>query len=380
MSGDGREVVFESYQAKLAIAKRQGEIAVMARRLGAAAPVLASGEAVDPRSNYNPALSADGRWVAFESAIGNLNFAKRYGRMQVLVRDLRSGRTLVGLAPARPGDLALRLQPVDLGRRPARRLRGLRPAGRAGRRHARRRARPAQRPRARAGGRRRRRSRGCPPTGGGSRYSALVGGRSEVFVRDLRGGRMRRVSGAGEEAWEPALSARGDVVAYTAADARRRTSHVGGRATCVGAAAAPQVVIRSPAGSGLAFEPSLSASGRRVAFVARPAGTRQTQVFVRDLRRGATQLASRASGPDGPPGMGSAAHPALSGDGRRVAFTSDAWNLTPDKCNSARGVFVRDLARATTARVSSGDGENRFLGPTKGSSAGGDSFVTLLCA
>ncbi|MDP9294194.1 MAG: hypothetical protein M3O90_07220, partial [Actinomycetota bacterium] len=95
LSGDGRRVVFESYQAKLAIAKRLGEIAVMARAVGAGAPpVLASGQSPDPRSNYNPALSADGRWVAFESALGNLNFAKRYGRMEILARDLRSGRTI----------------------------------------------------------------------------------------------------------------------------------------------------------------------------------------------------------------------------------------------------------------------------------------------
>ena len=100
----------------------------MARNAGAAAPVLASGEAADPRSNYNPALSADGRWIAFESALGNLNFAKRYGRMQILARDLRSGRTLAVSHPPDLDDLALGLQPDDLRRRPPRRLRGLRPA------------------------------------------------------------------------------------------------------------------------------------------------------------------------------------------------------------------------------------------------------------
>ena len=41
---------------------------------------------------------------------------------------------------------------------------------------------------------------------------------------------------------------------------------------------------------------------------------------------------------------------------------------------------MRDLARATTTRVSAGDGENRYLGPTKGSSSRGDTFVTFLCA
>jgi Tol biopolymer transport system component len=46
-----------------------------------------------PHSAYNPSLSANGRWVAFEAAAGNLNFAKRYGEMQIFVRDLASGRT-----------------------------------------------------------------------------------------------------------------------------------------------------------------------------------------------------------------------------------------------------------------------------------------------
>ena len=372
VSGDGREVVFESYQAKLAIAKTRGEIAVMARRAGAAGPVLASGEAGDPRSNYNPALSADGRWIAFESALGNLNFAKRYGRMQVLARDLRSGRTL---AISHPPDLTIsrsaynptisgdgRLVAYEAYDRPDQPGGGTRIVVRD-LRSGRERAVPvegASEPRLSADGR-------------WLAFSALVKARSVVYVLDLRSGRTRQVSGAAEEAWEPVLSARGDVVAYTAADA-------GGESHVVVTRGGARTEIASPAGSGLAFEPSLSANGRRVAFVARPGGTRQTQVFVRDLRRGSTQLVSRATGIDGPPGMGSAGHPAISGDGRRVAFTSDAWNLTPDKCNSARGVFVRDLARATTVRASSGDGENRYLGPTKGSSSRGDTFVTFLCA
>ncbi|MEO8687479.1 MAG: hypothetical protein ABI611_04585 [Solirubrobacteraceae bacterium] len=383
LSNDGREVVFESYQAKLAIAKRLGEIAVMARTVGAAAPpALASGEAADPRSNYNPALSANGRWVAFESALGNLNFAKRYGRMEVLARDLRSGRTI---RVSHPPDLTVsrsaynptisgdgRLIAYEAYDRPDRPDGGTRvvvrdlrsgreravpaPAGMAG---------EVYEPRLSADGRH-------------LAFSALAratGKRSEVFVRDLRSGRTRRASGAGEEAWEPVLSAHGTVVAYTAAGAGGE-SHVVVRDLVRGTVAA----IASPAGSGLAFEPSLSSTGRRVAFVARPGGTRQTQVFVHDVRARRTQLVSRADGLDGPPGMGSASHPAISGDGRRVAFTSEAWNLSPQKCNSARGIFVRDLARTTTRPASAGDGGNRYLGPTKGSSTESDAFITLLCA
>ena len=55
-------------------------------------------------------------------------------------------------------------------------------------------------------------------------------------------------------------------------------------------------------------------------------------------------------------------------------------SLDSDACPGRRGVFVRDLARATTRPASTGDGANRYLGPTKGSSTRGDAFVTLLCA
>src|SRR5215212_8339491 len=269
LSGDGRRVVFESYQAKLAIAKRLGEIAVMARGVGAASPpVLASGQSADPRSNYNPALSADGRWVAFESALGNLNFAKRYGRMEILARDLRNGRTIrvshppqlqisrSAYNPTISGDGRLiAYEAYDRPDEPGGGTRVVVRDLRSGREQAV----PAPpgmadelyEPRLSADGRR-------------LAFSALeraTGERSEVFVRDLRSGRTRRVSAPGEEAWEPVLSRRGTVVAYTAAGAGGE-SHVVVRDLARGRATA----IASPAGSGLAFEPSLSSSGRRVAL------------------------------------------------------------------------------------------------------------------
>jgi Tol biopolymer transport system component len=129
-----------------------------------------------------------------------------------------------------------------------------------------------------------------------------------------------------------------------------------------------------------ASEPSLSAEGRRVAFTARGAGEGNTAVFVTDLATGTTELASRASGAAGPPAFGGSAHPSISADGRRVAFTSDAYNLSPAKCNPARGIFVRDLATARTTLVSSGDGLNRGIGPTKGSGGECAMRIALLCA
>jgi Tol biopolymer transport system component len=382
IAGNGRRVVFESYDAALRVAKTRGEIAVMARGPGGGLPVLASGDGSVPRSSYNPALSADGRWVVFESADGNLNFAKRYGQMRIFARDLDRGRTLSISHP--PGLRVPRsaYNPTVSGdgsviayeayERPDSPQGGTSivvhhpSTGET-------RTVPAPRgvlsdlyePRLSDDGRH-------------LAFTALVRGavaaRSQVFVRDLRSGRTRLASGA-EEAWEPDLSADGSTVAYTATGPGGR-SHVVIRDLSSGR----RTVLGSPSKTGLAYEPALSDDGTRVAYVSRPSDSRRTQVFRTDLESGATELVSREDGPAGPPGLGAASHPDISGDGRRVAFTSDSWNLAPAKCNNARGVFVRDVERATTTLVSVGDGGNRYLGPTKGSSSGDDAVVMLMCA
>ena len=92
LSGDGRTVVFEAYDAKLARVKQKGEIGVVARVREDAAPRQVTGPPwLGVQSMYNPAVSADGRWLAAETAEGNLNFAKRYGQIGVVLHDLRSG-------------------------------------------------------------------------------------------------------------------------------------------------------------------------------------------------------------------------------------------------------------------------------------------------
>ena len=225
LSGDGRRVVYEGYEAKLTVAKRRGEIAVMVRGPGRAAPRLASADSALPQSSYNPALSADGRWVAFESAAGNLNFAKRYGQMKVFVRDLERGTFVAVSHPGGRAAKRLRIQPHDLRRRAPDRLRGVRRSRAAGREDGHR----DPRPRARAHDAR-------PARRGDSerplRAAALLrrqllaftvlaggasGGLSRVFVRDLVRGTNVAVSGDEEEAWEPVLSRDGSRVAYTVA-------------------------------------------------------------------------------------------------------------------------------------------------------------------
>ncbi len=380
LAADGRHIAYEAYEAKLAVAKARGEIGVVAGELEGGSTLIrrpdAGGRAL-PSSAYNPAVSADGRFVAFESSEGNLNFAKRYGAMGVWVRDLRRGVTTAVSAAPGPGPFSSYNPTISAD----------------GRIVAYERAEPER-------GEldvwvtdlRTHRSRRIPPPAGVAsdlyepslspdgrwlaftalaRLGAAGPRQSEVYLRDLRTGTTVQVSDpTGGESWEPVVSTGGRVVAYT------HGGHVIVRDLATGGAA----VVTPPERATSASEPSLSADGRRVAFTARAAGEQSTAVYVYDRNAGRSELASRASGPGGPPAMGASAHPSLSADGRSVAFTSDAWNLSPGKCNAARGVFVRDLERETTTLVSRNDGANQGLGPTRGSGSESTMRIALVCA
>jgi hypothetical protein len=102
--------------------------------------------------------------------------------------------------------------------------------------------------------------------------------------------------------------------------------------------------------------PALSADGRFVAFSSgatnfAPAGTDTNQnqdVFVRDRLTGTTELIS--VGLDGKAAEGT--DPSISTDGRFVTFTSFGDTLVPGDDNFASDIFVRDRRNGTTERVS----------------------------
>ena len=80
-------------------------------------------------------------------------------------------------------------------------------------------------------------------------------------------------------------------------------------------------------------------------------------VFVRDLQAGMTERVSVSSAGaqgDGDSGAGDfgAAGPAISADGRYVAFAPVATDLVPGDTNGRSDVFVRDRKQGTTERVS----------------------------
>jgi Tol biopolymer transport system component len=103
--------------------------------------------------------------------------------------------------------------------------------------------------------------------------------------------------------------------------------------------------------------PAISANGRFVAFASLASNlvpgdrNHRFDVFVRDLKRGKTtrvDVSSAGAEADD----GSVWRPAISADGRFVAFESASTNLVPNDRNGIRDVFVRDLKRDQTTRVS----------------------------
>ena len=64
--------------------------------------------------------------------------------------------------------------------------------------------------------------------------------------------------------------------------------------------------------------------------------------------------------------------PAISADGRFVAFDSDATNLVPGDTNGVHDVFVRDRRTGTTERVSVGRGGAQGNGPAIGPAISAD--------
>ena len=105
-------------------------------------------------------------------------------------------------------------------------------------------------------------------------------------------------------------------------------------------------------------DPALSAGGDVVAFASQASNldgatanpVQNSQIHVHDRRTGRTQLISTAT--DGSAGNGDSYSPALSGDGRTVVFASHAANLVADDVNGAADIFLYDIPSGAMERVS----------------------------
>ncbi len=106
------------------------------------------------------------------------------------------------------------------------------------------------------------------------------------------------------------------------------------------------------AGNGASSAPSISSDGQLVAFVSLAtnlvAGVSGQQIYVRDRLTGQTTLASKSS--TGVIGDGVSSAPALSADGRYVAFLSASTNLVAG--SSGTQIYLQDRQTGLTTLIS----------------------------
>lgn len=352
LAADGSLVAFLSAASNLVPGdtNRRVDVFVRDRRAGTTHRVnLGPGGSQADGDSFFVALSPDGRFVAFDSSAGNLVPGDINGCTDIFVHDRRTGRT--ERVSVGPGGVAADANSF------------------------------------------------APSLGAGGRYVAfqseasnLVPGDTnatvDVFLRDRRTGVTERVNlGPGGVQADfggstPALSADGRFVAFISAARNlvpgdtnfaadvfvhdrltRRTERVsvGRRGTQADERSADSVVI--------------SARGQVVAFGSEasnlvPGDTNGTNdVFVRDRRAGVTRRASVSSAGLQTPSGGFS--PALTPDGRFVAFASGDGGLVPGDTNGAEDIFLRDRRTRRTERVSVG---------TAGTQAGSFSIGAALSA
>jgi len=369
--------------------------------LGVAAPALSAPHA--PRleristgargtqadgASTTPAISADGRYVAFASAATNLVPGDHNGVTDLFVRDLRTGRTVrVAQGPivdrsAFSADgrylvfvTTAALTKGDTNGAEDIYLRDLR-TGRTERvSHGHAPATPAPH------------LNSAPTISGNGRYVAYVtaspdtvpgdtNGREDVVVHDRRTGRDELVqftTGGAQgdgDALQPALGADGRYVAFTTSaqlDPAHDWTHAQNvyvRDRVKGVTEQISIPTRFVYKSS-SFGPSMSANTRLVAFASNvdslvPGDTNKTtDVFLFDRTRQTTVRLSTAT--DGTQGDGASYGVSLSADGRYAAFSSSATNLVPGDTDGVADIFVKDLRTGTVRQLTPGADAPTYL-------------------
>jgi Tol biopolymer transport system component len=340
ISGDGRYVAFHSEASNLVPGDTNGTLDafVTDTRTGVTQRVSVGpgGRQLD-EGGGDTALSPEGRYVAFVSSSADVVAGDTNGNSDVFLRELATGDT----------------RRVSLG------------------------------------------TGGTQATGGsfgpsvsadgasvvfGSDATDLVPGDTngvlDVFVHDVATARTARVSVATDGTQGSALS--GSVTAASiSADGTRIAFHSFAPELAPGDAnnaldgfvrdrGTNRTILVSQSltgGVGRAFSyvPRISADGRYAAFdsVANDLVAGDTNgtsdVFVRDIDAGVTRLVSR--GPGGVPGTGYCIALGISGDGSRVVFTSEDTNLVAGDTNGTWDIFLAGVPRRWTATVTVGGSE-----------------------
>ena len=397
ISGNGDLVAFESGATDLVTGDTNGLGDVFVRDRGAGVTrrvSVGSGGGQADGASYRCALSRDGRFVAFESAAKNLVADDDNGWPDVFRHDLVTGTTIAissNLAgeisdqgaefPALSADgsvaafatLSTNLGPID-------------PTGRdiyvrdfaAG---------TIERITVGLGGTPVNHNCQDPVLSDDGRYVAfgshasnLVPGDTnnaqDVFVFDRVAGVLERVSvgplgiQAAADSQYPSISADGRFVAFQSrssvglAGDTNNAFDVFVRDRLLGTTTRVSSDLDGNAGSNVSRDASISADGRYVAFCSWANDlvpgdlSGQYDVFVHDRQNGVTERRSPAE--TGGEGNGHSFAPALSSDGRTVAFESEATNLAGADTNGWLDIYLHEFALSPAPSLL-GNGVDGFL-------------------
>jgi Tol biopolymer transport system component len=330
LNADGRFVAFESQATNLGALNFATAIFVRDLTDGAVSrvDVSSTGETAHGEGSTVPSISADGRFVAFESHGDNLVPNDNNGVKDVFVHDRAVGTTervsvnssgVQALAPSYMGEVSADGRFVTF------------------------------------------------VSSAPNLVQSPTSGLAHIFVRDLELGTTELVS-VNSDGWpanlpseEPSISGDGRYVVFSSYATNLVDGDTNGyrdvfvHDRTLGTTELVSVSYNHPVAFGASFAPKLSADGRFVAFISEandiiPTDTDTVQdVFVRELETGAT---TRISTPIfGHQSFGHVFDCAISGDGRFVVFSSQAYNLVQDDTNQAVDVFAHDRTTGTTERI-----------------------------
>ncbi len=287
-------------------------------------------------------VSADGRYIAFQSLATNL-VSPDTSNSQIFVRDRQTGATT--LVSAGPGGVYGDSNSYD------------------------------------------------PSISGNGRYigfespaTNLVSPASsgnQVFVRDTQAGTtaLACVNASGvqgnDDSFNASLSADGRYIAFQSPATNLVSPASSGNQIFVRDRQAGTTTLVSVNASGdqcdgYSSNPSISPDGRYISFeswstnlVSPPTSNSYSQIFVHDRQTGANWLASKGPGGEG---NANSLYSSISADGRYVAFYSDATNLVSPATSGTIQIFVydrqSDAVTLVSVNTSGSEGDNRSINPS----------------
>lgn len=317
LSADGRFVVFDSPATDLHPADTNRLLDVFVRDVLVGSNYLVSarldGLAGGSGNSEKPAMSEDGRWIAFQSSASNLATNDVTTTMDVFVRDRQNNTT--GLVSVNRFGTA-----AGLG------------------------------------------ASSNPTISQDGRYVAFeslannltTNGVAGVFLRDLNAGITRFVSAQtdGATAVRPVVSPDGRFVVYES-----QTNLYGMDIASGTVFLMTTNRFGAGGGSGASFNPQFTPDGQRCVFlsfatnlteqIATPGPPR---VFVRNMETG--QIVLISTNRQGVPSNSESLAPAISDDGARIAFQSYDEDFVEGDLNGSSDVFVRDATNGLTMLLS----------------------------